>query len=124
MIFNPFPKQSLVSRPLGMNLWKTLWEKEKMLVTSIFLLFPQCFLPNMRQKIVIQATSNWSTANASNLVKAIFFLPDKGLNHCKYIPPIFNNNIRGNIHSSYYICSQPYSKMGKIQNRSWFGSGK
>ena len=24
---------------------KTLWEKEKMLVASIFLLFPQCFLP-------------------------------------------------------------------------------
>ena len=36
---NPIPKQTLVF----ISLLKILWEKEKLLVTSIFLLFPQFF---------------------------------------------------------------------------------
>ena len=33
-----------------------------------FLLFPKCFLLDQRKKIIIEATSNLSSANAFNLV--------------------------------------------------------
>ena len=35
--------------PTGRELLKTVWEKEKMLLSSIFFLFPQCFLSYQRQ---------------------------------------------------------------------------
>ena len=41
---NPLPQNPDFQRPLKRSLLKTIWEKEKMLVTSI-VLFPQCFLP-------------------------------------------------------------------------------
>ena len=31
--------------PKKQAFWKKLWEKEELLVTSKFLLYPQCFLP-------------------------------------------------------------------------------
>ena len=42
---NPFPHKDTFWSPWETSLLKTLWEKEKLLVTSKFLLFPQCFLP-------------------------------------------------------------------------------
>ena len=44
-LFNPFPYNDTFRRPLETSVLKTPWEKEKLLVTSKFLLFPQCFLP-------------------------------------------------------------------------------
>ena len=41
---NPLPHNSEFYQPRGRILLKTLWEKEKMLVTSIFSFFPQYFL--------------------------------------------------------------------------------
>ena len=35
-IFNPFPNKHWFLRVCSKSLWKTLWEKEKMLVTSNF----------------------------------------------------------------------------------------
>ena len=35
-----------------------------------FLLFPQCFLPDQRQKIIILVTLTLSSANAFNLVES------------------------------------------------------
>ena len=43
--FNPFQNKPWLLRVWGTSLLKTLWEKKKSLVTSNFLIFPQCFLP-------------------------------------------------------------------------------
>ena len=45
---NPFQNKPWFLRVSSTSLLKTLWEKEKLLVTSIFFLFPQCFLPIWR----------------------------------------------------------------------------
>ena len=42
--FNPISHNPNFQQPLERSLLKTLWEKEKMLINSIFFLFPQCFL--------------------------------------------------------------------------------
>ena len=49
MIINPLPHNPDILWPRGIRLLKTLWEKEKILVTSIFSLSPQCFLPCPRE---------------------------------------------------------------------------
>ena len=46
---NIFPNELCFLRVCSRSLLKTLCEKEKMLVTSIFLLLPQCFLPLQKQ---------------------------------------------------------------------------
>ena len=43
--FNLFSTKPLVLRVCRRILLKTLWEKEKLLITSNFSFFPQCFLP-------------------------------------------------------------------------------
>ena len=45
---NPFPHKPWFLRVCSTSLLKTPWEKEKLLITSKFLLFPQCFLPIRR----------------------------------------------------------------------------
>ena len=47
MYFNPFPNKPLFLRVCSTSLLKTLWEKEKLLVTSNFS-FSQCILPIWR----------------------------------------------------------------------------
>ena len=44
-VLNPFPHNDTFWRPWKTSLLKTLWEKEKLLATIKFLLYPQCFLP-------------------------------------------------------------------------------
>ena len=44
LCFNSFPNKPWFSHVYSTRLLKTLWEKEKLLVTSKFLLFPQRFL--------------------------------------------------------------------------------
>ena len=48
--FNPFQNNPLFLRPLGPGLLKTLWEKEKMLVTSIFSFFHNVFYHTKKEK--------------------------------------------------------------------------
>ena len=45
---NPFPNKPCFLRVCRISLLKTLWEKEKLLVTSNFSFFPQCYLPIRR----------------------------------------------------------------------------
>ena len=60
------------------SLSKTLWEKENILVTSIFLLFPQCFLPFPKQIPIfqsclichLQTLSIWTSPEFFHLVKS------------------------------------------------------
>ena len=42
---NPFPNKPWFLRVSSTSFFKTLWEKEKLLVNEQFLFFPQCFLP-------------------------------------------------------------------------------
>ena len=42
---NPFPNKPWFLRVCSTSLLKTLWEKEKLLVTSNFSFLQQCFLP-------------------------------------------------------------------------------
>ena len=44
-IFNPFPNDSWFLRVCSTSLLKTLWEKEKLLVTSNFSIFHSVFYP-------------------------------------------------------------------------------
>ena len=46
--FNPFPNKPRFLLVFSTSLLKTLWEKEKLLVTSNFSILPQCFLPVWR----------------------------------------------------------------------------
>ena len=45
VVVNLFPNKPLFLLVCSTNLFKTLYEKEKLLVTRKFLLYPQCFLP-------------------------------------------------------------------------------
>ena len=45
---NPIPNKPWFLRICRVSFFKTLWEKEQLLVTSNFFLFPQCFLPFWR----------------------------------------------------------------------------
>ena len=55
----------------GRRLLKTLWKKDNMLVTSILLLFQQCFLLHQRQFLPLK--TRLSSANAFKLDKAELF---------------------------------------------------
>ena len=44
----PFLKQALFLCVCSIHVLKTLWEKEKLLITSIYFFSPQCFLPFWR----------------------------------------------------------------------------
>ena len=54
-------------KPLEKGLLITLWEKEKMLATSICSFFPQCFVPYQSKIVPFLATLRLSSANAFNL---------------------------------------------------------
>ena len=55
--------------PEELSLLETLWEKEKMLVTSIVSLFHNVFY--LKTEIIIRATFILESANAFNLVNLI-----------------------------------------------------
>ena len=59
----------IFNNPQGRRLWKTLWEKEKMLVTR-FSPFPTMFSTLSKREIIILATSNFTSANAFNFVQS------------------------------------------------------
>ena len=48
MNLNPFPNKPWFLRVCSTTLLKSPWEKEKLLLTSNFSFFPQCFLPIWR----------------------------------------------------------------------------
>ena len=64
---------------LKKNLWKTLWEKEKMLDPSIFS-FSKVFSTPLKREFVILIQLNLSSANAFDLVKSKILWFDKGSN--------------------------------------------
>ena len=68
----------------GRGLWKTLWEKKKMLVTSIFS-FSHSVFYSIKKKIVILAMFKMSSANAFNLVMSKLLSFGKGLPFPPYI---------------------------------------
>ena len=67
--FNSFPNKPWFLRVCSTRLLKTLWEKEKLLVTSNFSFSPQCFLPFSRtfrhfhqyQIVVCKTFSAWKS---------------------------------------------------------------
>ena len=69
-IFKAFPNNPWFSHPYKKPL-KTLWEKEKMLVTSIFSFFPTMLSSLSETEIIIQASVNLSSANAFSLVQML-----------------------------------------------------
>ena len=68
-ILTVFTTQSRLFNDLGRRLWKILWEKEKMLVTSIISFFHIVFYP-IKEIIIILRTLILSSANAFNLDQA------------------------------------------------------
>ena len=65
-LLNSLPHNPYFWRPWERSLWKTLWEKEKMLVTSIFAFFHNVFYPS---QIKFSVTFVLSSANAFNIDK-------------------------------------------------------
>ena len=53
--FNPFPHNPDLLGPSKRNLLKTLWEKEKMLVTSIFSFSHNAFYPSQNRIFVFKS---------------------------------------------------------------------
>ena len=75
---NSLPQNPVFSLARQRGLFKTLWEKEKMLVTSIFSFFPNCFLPFPKQISIfqsrlfccLQVLSNWTSKKNCRFVKS------------------------------------------------------
>ena len=59
LFFNPLPHNTTFWRAKDMKLWKTLWEKEKLLVTRNFSFFSQCFLSYMVLIFHFKCTLKW-----------------------------------------------------------------
>ena len=57
-------------RVCSTSLLKTLWEKEKLLVTSNFSFLPQCFLPFWRSHHHFHQIKKLSSANSFSLVES------------------------------------------------------
>ena len=64
---NPFPNKSRFLRVCSTSLLKTLWEKEKLLITSNFSFFPQCFLPILENFLPFSSNSKLASANSFSL---------------------------------------------------------
>ena len=73
--------------------FKTLWEKEKMLVTSIFSFSHNVFYP-YRNKLQILVTFMVKSANAFNLDKANFLGFGKGLRLVQ-VKSIYRQQVKG-----------------------------
>ena len=70
---NPFPNNPWFSRPWGIGLWKTLWEKEKMLMTNIFSFSYNVFFPIWHRNyfLTLSQTTNFRLQNSKGLQTAI-----------------------------------------------------
>ena len=64
---NTFPNKPWLLRVCSRRLLKTLWEKEKLLVTSNSSFFPQCFLPVWITFCHLHQNLELSTANSLSL---------------------------------------------------------
>ena len=62
------------------RVFQTLWDKEKMLVTSIFSFSPKCFPPYQIEIAPFEPQGKLWTANAFNMDKANILSSCKGLN--------------------------------------------
>ena len=71
-IFNPLPHNHNFQWPCIKSFLKTLREKEKILVTSIFSFSHNVFYCITQREIIILATMNLSSGNAFNLVSSTF----------------------------------------------------
>ena len=86
MLFNSLPHN--LQRPWERSLLKRLWEKEKLLLTSIFSFSNNVFYPIKTESIIL-ATSYLSFANALNLVQSKKMLFRKELKNVKKLVPLF-----------------------------------
>ena len=66
LLFNPFPNKPLFLRVCSTSLLKTLWEKEKLLVTSNFS-FSHSFLPVLENFRLFSLNLKLSAANSFSL---------------------------------------------------------
>ena len=82
--FNPFPNKPWFLRVCSKSLLKTLWEKEKLLVTSNFSFSHNVFYP-LRELSVISSNLKLSSANSFNLEESKMLSFGKGLNTCNTI---------------------------------------
>ena len=70
---NPFPNKPWFLRVCSTSLLKTLWEKEKLLLTSNFSLFKMCFLPVLR---ILPFSPNLELSSANS-----FSLEESNIRH-------------------------------------------
>ena len=74
--FNPFPKKPWFSSVCSTRLLKTLWEKEKLLVTSNFS-FPPVFSTHMENFLPFSSTLKLLSATSYSLEEFKIFLGEK-----------------------------------------------
>ena len=75
--FNPFPNKPWFLRVCSTSLLKTLWEKEKLLVTSNFS-FPTVFSTRLENFLLLSSNLKLLSANSLNLEKSKIFCLGKG----------------------------------------------
>ena len=66
-MFNPFPNNSWFLCVCSISLLKTLWEKGEIASNEQFFLFPQCFLPILKNFLPLSSHLKLSSANSLNL---------------------------------------------------------
>ena len=84
---NPFPNKPWFLRVCSKSLLKTLWEKEKLLITSNFSFSHSVFYP-LRELSIISSNLKLSSANSFNLEESKMLSFGKGLISFDQPPPL------------------------------------
>ena len=86
---NQLPHNAAFWRTKDMKLWKTLWEKEKLLVTSNFSFSHHVFLHYMTLIFHFKCTLKISLVICFNLDQSKILSPHKGLTHSQTNPGFY-----------------------------------
>ena len=81
---NPFPHNDTFSRPSETSLLKTLWEKEKLLVTSNFSFTHSVFYPVKELALLFSSNSKLPSADCFNLDLSKILSSGNGLNELQH----------------------------------------
>ena len=81
--FNPLPNKPLFSCVCSTSLLKTLWKKEKLLVTSNFFFYPQCLSTLLDSFPPFSSNLKLSSAKSLSLEESKICYSGTGLSICR-----------------------------------------
>ena len=80
-LVNPFPNKPWFSNVCSVSLLKTLWEKEKLLITSDFSFSPLVFSTHLENFLPFSSNLKYSSSNSFSLEESKIFCLEKGYGH-------------------------------------------